>query len=149
MDIILLDRVPKVGNLGQLLSVKAGFARNYLIPTGKALPATPANVARFEARKAELEKAAEGRLNLAKERAAKLEGLLITISAQAGEEGRLFGSVGTHEISRALKAEGHDIAKSEVRLPTGPIRMIGEYEIELQLQGGEVVTKVKISIIPN
>lgn len=149
MDIILLERVAKVGNLGQRLHVKPGFARNYLIPTGMALPATKENIDRFELRKAELEKAAEDRLALAKNRAAKLEGLCISIPAQAGEEGRLFGSVGLHEIARALKEQGHDISKNEVRLSSGPIRMIGDYDIELQLQGGEVVSQIKISVIPN
>lgn len=149
MEIILLEKVAKVGNLGQRLNVKPGFARNYLIPTGKALPATAANVAHFETRKTELEKAALLRLNHAKERAAKLEGITITIATQTGEEGRLFGSVGVHEIVKALKAQGHEILKNEIRLPTGPIRMIGEYEIELQLQGSDFPTLLKVVVVPN
>jgi large subunit ribosomal protein L9 len=148
VEIILLERVAKVGNLGQRLNVKPGFARNYLIPTGKALPATAANVARFEVRKAELEKAAEQRLQEAQSRAAKLEGATITIAAQSGEEGRLFGSVGVHEIVKGLKAQGYDVARNEVRLPQGPIRMIGEHEVELQLQGGDFSTKLLVSIVP-
>ncbi len=148
MRIILLERVAKLGNLGQLLNVKPGFARNYLIPTGKALPATAANMARFESQKAELEKAAEERLVQARGRAAKLEGVVISIAAQAGEEGRLFGSVGVHEIARALKAEGHDVARTEIRLPA-PIRMIGDYEVEIQMQGSDSTTQLKISVVSN
>lgn len=149
MDIILLDRVPKVGNLGQRLKVKPGFARNFLIPTGKALPATAANLERFEARRLELEKAANERQALAKVRAAKLEGLSLSIAAQAGEEGRLFGSVTVHDIVRAMKEAGHEIFKNELRLPEGPIRMLGEFEVELQLQGSENVIKLKVTVVPS
>lgn len=147
MEVILLERVSKVGNLGEKLNVKPGFARNFLIPTGKALPATAANLASFEQRKVELEKASEQRLALAKNRATRLEGLSITIAAQAGEEGRLFGSVGTHEIVRALKEQGHEVERSEIRLPTGPIRMIGDYEIELQLIGSDSSTTLKMTVV--
>lgn len=149
VEIILLENVAKVGKLGQRMNVKPGFARNFLIPTGKALPATAANVAQFDIRKAELEKAAADRLELAKSRAAKLEGVVITIAAQAGEEGRLFGSVGIHEIAKALKAQGHEVSRTEIRLPAGPIRMIGEHEIELQLQGSDFSSQLKVAVVPN
>ncbi len=148
MEVILLDRITGIGPIGTQAKVKPGFARNYLIPTGKALPATKANIARFESARAELERAAEERLQNSKDRASKLEGFVVIIPAQAGEEGRLFGSVGALDIVQALSDAGHSIAKSEVRLPTGPIRNVGEYEIELHLQGGEVIATIKISVTP-
>lgn len=147
MEVILLEKVSKLGDLGSKVRVKAGFGRNFLIPTGKALPATAANLEKFEARRAELEKAAEARLAKAQEQAAKLDGLKIRIAAQAGEEGRLFGSVGAQDIVRAMKEAGHSIDKSEVRLPTGPLRQIGEYDIVLQLQGNEITATVNVSVV--
>lgn len=147
MNVILLERVAKVGGLGQQVRVKAGYARNFLIPKGKALPATQANIARFEARRLELEKAATARHTLAEKRAAQFEALNITISAQAGDEGRLFGSVGTSDIAHAIQSAGHEITKHEVRLMDGPIRALGEHEVELHLEGSESVVSVKVVVV--
>lgn len=146
MQIILLDRVSKLGALGEQVKVKPGYARNYLIPKGKALPATAANIKQFEVKRAELEKAAIVRLADAKQRAEALEGATVTLRVQAGEEGRLFGSVTAHDICRAFAEKGHTVAKNEVWLPTGPIRQVGEYEIELYLEGAEGATKVVVSV---
>lgn len=146
MEVILLERVSKLGELGAKVRVKPGFGRNYLIPKGKALPATKKNLEDFEARRSELEKIAHKRLEEAKARALSMEGLLISIAAHAGDEGRLFGSVGAHEVVRAVKELGYELAKSEVRLFEGPIRQLGNYEIELHL-GDEVVVKAQLSVI--
>lgn len=148
MEVILLDRIPKLGELGEKVKVKPGFGRNYLIPQGKALPATAANIEVFEARRAELEQAANERLAQARQRASTLENLQITITANAGEEGKLFGSVGIHEILHAIKELGHTVAKSEVQLPDGPFHQIGEYEVQLYLQGDEVIAKITVSVVP-
>lgn len=148
MDIILLEKVSKVGDFGDKVRVKAGFERNFLIPTGKALPATKKNVEFFEIRRAELEAAQNQRLEKAQARALALEGLSLTIAALSGDEGRLFGSVGAHEIVEAVKAIGHDIAKTEVRLLDGPFRQLGEYDVALSLSGEEVTAKIRITVIP-
>lgn len=147
MEVILLERVPHLGQLGDKVRVKPGFGRNFLIPTGRALPATKANLISFEARRAEIEAAANQRLEKAKERALLLEGLNITIVANAGEEGRLFGSVGTHEIADAVKKMGHALTKGEVHLAEGSIRQLGDYEVELHLLGEEITAKVRVSVI--
>ncbi|HQW58306.1 MAG TPA: 50S ribosomal protein L9 [Gammaproteobacteria bacterium] len=120
--------------------------RNFLIPTGRALPATKANLVSFEARRAEIEAAANERLEKAKERALMLEGLNITSVANAGEEGRLFGSVGAHEIADAVKKMGHALSKGEVHLAVGSIRQLGDYEVELHLLGEEIIAKVRVSV---
>lgn len=146
MEVILLERVPKLGALGERLKVKPGYARNYLIPQGKGLPATEANIKRFEARRAELEKSAQEKLDQAESRKASLEGSKIVLAMQAGEEGRLFGSVTSHDIVRALKDAGHKVAKGEVWLPQ-PIRQVGEYEVELYLHGNEIVAKINLSVV--
>ena len=122
MEVILLEKISKLGDLGEKLRVKPGFGRNFLIPMGKALPATKQNVALFEARRTELEKIQAERLVEARVRAEALEGLLVTVSALAGEEGRLFGSVGEHEIIKAVGDLGHLLSKQEVRLAAGPLR---------------------------
>jgi len=147
VEVILLDNVSKLGELGAKVRVKPGFGRNYLIPQGKALPATKKNLEVFEVRRAELEKIARERLEKANERVLVLEGLSLTITAHAGEEGRLFGSVGPHEIVQAVKNLGHDILKSEVRLKDGPIRQVGEHEISLCLLGDDVTAKVRVVIV--
>lgn len=147
MDVILLEKVGRLGNLGDRVKVKGGFGRNFLLPYGKAVAATPDNIARFEARRAELEKAAAERRSEAEARAAKLEGLTVTIKANCGEEGRLFGSVGARDIAEAIVAAGVEVSKSEVRLQVGTLRSTGEYDIELQLHS-EVVQSVKLSIVP-
>lgn len=147
MEVILLEKVPHLGALGDKVRVKPGFGRNFLIPTGRALPATKANLISFEARRAEIEAAANQRFEKAKERALVLEGLNISIVANAGEEGRLFGSVGIHEIAEAVKKMGHALSKSEVHLAAGPIRQLGDYEVELHLLGQEIIAKVRVSVI--
>ena len=146
MEVILLEKVSKLGELGAKVRVKPGFGRNYLIPTGKALPATKKNLEDFEARRAELEKIAHARLEKAKARALSMENLSISIAAHAGDEGRLFGSVGAHEIVRAINEFGHELEKGEVRLLEGPIRQLGSYEIELHLLGDEVVVKAQLTV---
>jgi large subunit ribosomal protein L9 len=147
VEIILLERIPKLGELGDKVRVKPGFARNYLIPGEKALPATAKNMEIFEAKRAELEAISRVQLQKAKDRAALLEGLMIVISANAGEEGRLFGSVGAHEIVDAIKALGHEVAKNEVQLKDGPIREVGEYEVDLELSGSEVIAKIRVQVL--
>lgn len=147
MEVILLERVSHLGELGDKVRVKPGFGRNFLIPTGRALPATKANLVSFEARRAEIERAANERLQAAKERALVLEGLSVTIVANAGEEGRLFGSVGAHEIADAVKKMGHALTKGEVRLATGVIRQLGEFDVDLHLLGEEVTAKIRVSVI--
>jgi large subunit ribosomal protein L9 len=133
MEIILLQKVDNVGGIGDRVRVKSGYARNYLIPQGKATLATAANIAKFESRRAELEAKAAGELAAAQARAKKLEGLKIKIEMQAGTEGKLFGSVGTLDIAEAVGKKGVEIERSEVRLPDGPLRVVGEHHIELHL----------------
>lgn len=147
MEVILLERVSHLGELGDKVRVKPGFGRNFLIPTGRALPATKANLISFEARRAEIEKAANERLQAAKDRALVLEGLNVTILANAGEEGRLFGSVGPHEIADAVKKMGHTLSKGEVRLATGAIRQLGDFDVDLHLLGDDVTAKIRVSVI--
>jgi large subunit ribosomal protein L9 len=133
MEIILLQKIANLGDIGDRVKVKPGFGRNYLLPGGKATLATPENIARFEARRAELEAKAAQDLASAQTRVAALEGLRLSISAKAGSEGKLFGSIGTSDIAEACRAAGHAIERSEVRLPGGPIRMVGEHVVTLHL----------------
>ncbi len=146
MDIILLEKVSGLGNLGDKVRVKGGFGRNFLIPYGKAVSATADNVAKFEAQRAELEKGAAERLVAAQARAEKLAGLKVTISANAGDEGKLFGSIGTRDVADAVTAAGQDLGKHEVRMPNGVIRAIGDYEIDVQLHS-DVTATVTISVV--
>lgn len=146
MNVILLERIGKLGTLGDEVSVKNGYARNYLIPTGRAVRVTPENRAAFEARRAELEAAAGEKLAAAETRAASLEGVSATLMVRASEEGRLFGSVGTVEISKALTDQGNEVTKAEVSLPEGTIRQVGEYEVEIQLHPGVTAT-VGINVV--
>ena len=146
MQVILLERVGKLGDLGDKVNVKAGFGRNYLIPYGKAVPATESNVADFEARRAELEVAAAEKRGAAEARGTQLAEVAITIEANAGDEGKLFGSIGTRDLADAITKAGVEVSKSEVRLPMGVIREIGEYEIDIQLHS-EVTQAVKVSVI--
>lgn len=147
MEVILLENVGSLGALGDKVDVKPGYGRNFLIPQGKAVPATEDNVARFEARRAELEAAAAEALAAAEKRAEAVAALgAIQIAATAGEEGKLFGSVGTRDIAEAITAAGSEIDKAEVRLPEGVIRELGEYEIMLQLHG-DVAATVAIEIV--
>jgi large subunit ribosomal protein L9 len=147
MEVILLDNVGSLGGLGDRVDVKPGYGRNFLIPQGKAVPATPENVEKFEARRAELEAAAAATLDAAQKRAEGIQALeQVQIAATAGEEGKLFGSVGTRDIAEALTAAGCETDKSEVRLPDGAIRELGEYEIMIQLHA-EVATTANIAIV--
>lgn len=145
MDLILLEKVQNLGDLGDTVSVKPGFGRNYLLPQGKAVPATKENVEQFEAKRAELEKVAKDKLSESEKRAESLAELTVTITANASEEGKLYGSIGPREISSALEAEGHQVEKSEVIMGEGPIRTTGEYDIHLQLHA-DVEQHIKLVI---
>ena len=140
MNVILLERVNNLGDLGDEVSVKAGFARNFLLPKKKAVQANDANRAVFEERRKELEDAANEKLSAAKERAEALNEYLLTIQVKAGEEDRLFGSVGTQDIADALVSKGLEVERSEVRLPDGAIRVLGEYEVDIQLRSDVTAT---------
>ncbi|VAW72216.1 LSU ribosomal protein L9p [hydrothermal vent metagenome] len=133
MEVILLEKVENLGNLGDRVNVKPGYGRNFLIPSGKATPATEGHIKAFEERRAELEKAAAESLAVAEARLEKLMDMTITIAAKAGEEGKLFGSVGAIDIAEAIVAAGVEIERSEVRLPEGAFRNIGEYKVQLHL----------------
>jgi large subunit ribosomal protein L9 len=134
MEVILLEKLGKLGNIGDVANVKAGYGRNYLIPQGKALFATAANLEEFETRRADLEAAAANKMEKAQIRASKLAEIeTVTIAANAGDEGKLFGSVGTREIEEAVNNAGGEISKSEINLPEGAIRNIGEFSVEVQL----------------
>jgi large subunit ribosomal protein L9 len=146
MDIILLKKVEGLGNLGDKVRVRPGYGRNFLIPQGKATAATADNVARFEARRAELERQAAEALAHAEARRAQLEGLAISITARAGEEGRLFGSVGAADIVEAYQGAGVELHKNEVRLPAGPFRTLGEQTLDLHLHS-DVNVQVTITIV--
>ena len=147
MEIILLEKVANLGALGDTVNVRPGYGRNYLIPNGRAVTATPDNKAQFEARRQELEKAAAEALVSAEARAEKLNGVTVEIACKAGEEGRLFGSVGTLDIAEALTAStGGTVEKHEVRMPEGAIRHVGESEINLHLHA-DVTAMVKVVVI--
>lgn len=147
MEVILLEKVGKLGGIGDKVNVKAGFGRNYLIPNGKAVFATAENIADFEKRRAELEAAAAEVKAAAEVRAAKLAELeVVSIAAQAGDEGKLFGSVGTRDIAEAITAAGVEIAKSEVKLPEGALRKLGEYSVDIQLHA-EVSQAVNLAVV--
>jgi len=134
MDVILLEKVANLGGLGDTVKVRAGYGRNYLIPQGKAKPATPENIAYFQSQRAELERKAAEELAAAQARAERIEGLeAVTIAANAGDEGKLFGSVGPQDIADALTAAGVEVERHEVRMPDGPIRAVGEYSVEVHL----------------
>ena len=146
MEIILLEKIANLGGLGDRIKVKPGYARNFLIPKGKATEVTPANLARFEARRAELERVAAELLAKAKARAEQLAELIVTLSVKTGSEGRLFGSVGAADIANAVSAAGIELQKHEIRLSTGSIRQIGEYDVDLLLHP-EVKTQIRVNII--
>ena len=133
MEVILLQKIANLGEIGDLVKVKPGYGRNFLLPGGKATLATPENVAKFESRRAELEAKAAADFASAKQRAAALEGLKLSITAKAGSEGKLFGSIGTADIAEAATKAGQKVARAEVRLPTGPLRMVGEHVVTLHL----------------
>jgi large subunit ribosomal protein L9 len=146
MEVILLQKVDNLGNLGDRVSVKSGFGRNYLIPQGKATEATPQNIARFEARRAELETGAAESLARAKARAEELTDVIVTLSVKAGNEGRLFGSVGAADIAEAVSTAGIELKKAEVRLPQGSIRQIGEYDVGVHLHS-DVNVQIRVHVI--
>jgi large subunit ribosomal protein L9 len=145
MEVILLQKVTNLGNIGDRVNVKSGFGRNYLLPEGKATLATADNVAKFEARRAELEKKANEELSAAQARAAKLEGFKLSLTAKAGNEGKLFGSVGNVDIIDALAKAGHTVTRSEVRLGGGPIRHVGEHTVQIQLHA-DVLVEVPVIV---
>jgi large subunit ribosomal protein L9 len=147
MEIILLEKIAGLGNLGDKVAVRPGYGRNYLIPQGKAVAATAEKLAEFEKRRAELEKKAAEDLAAAQARAEAIAKLAVKITQKAGAEGRLYGSVGTKDIADAVTAAGVTLQKYEVRLPSGPIRQAGDYEISVQLHS-DVVATVALSIIP-
>ncbi len=147
MQVILLDKIGNLGSLGDQVAVKSGYARNFLIPQGKAVMATKANVEHFEARRAELEAKVAETLAAAGARAEQVEALeAVVIASKAGDEGKLFGSIGTRDIADAVSAAGVKVTKSEVRLPEGALRNVGEYEIRLQLHS-QVFATVKVSVV--
>ncbi len=145
MDVILLEKVENLGNLGDRVEVKAGYGRNYLIPKGKATEANAENVTRFEARRAELEALAADKLTRAEVRAAHLAELIVTLTVKAGNEGRLYGSVGPADIAAAVSAAGTELNKHEVRMPQGPIRQVGEYDVMVQLHA-DVTCEIRVNV---
>ncbi len=145
MEVILLEKVGKLGALGDRVTVKGGYARNFLLPQGRAVSANEANVAEFEARRAELEKFAQEQLDAANTRAEALNGKTVAITAKAGDEGKLFGSIGTRDIAEAAEANGLTLDKSEVRLPEGPLRNTGEHEVQCQVHA-EVFATITVAI---
>lgn len=147
MEVILLEKIGNLGNLGDKVKVKAGYGRNFLLPTGKAVPATSANVQEFEARRAELEKAAQEKMAAAQSRADELEGKTFTVSAKAGDEGKLFGSIGAKDIADLIVAAGTEVSKSEVRLPEGPLRTTGQFEVGIQVHS-DLTGNVIVNVVP-
>jgi large subunit ribosomal protein L9 len=146
MDVILLEKVVKLGNLGDKVTVKAGYGRNFLIPFGKAVPATAANVAAFETRRADLEKQAAEALANAQQRAEQLADVELSLAVKAGDEGKLFGSIGTRDLTDLINSTGIKVSKSEIRLPNGPIRQVGTFEIALQLHA-DVKTSLTLHVV--
>ncbi len=146
MQVILLEKVVNLGGLGDVVKVKDGFARNYLIPNGKAKRATPENVKEFEGRRGELERAQNEALLKAQEKAAKLDGFMVQITQKAGVDGKLFGSVTNVDISEALKAQNFDVPKAEIRMPQGPLKQVGDHPIKVALHADVVVT-ITVSVL--
>jgi large subunit ribosomal protein L9 len=139
MEIILLQKVQNLGNIGDRVKVKSGYGRNFLLPKGRATLATAENIAKFESRRAELEKTARQELEAAQARAKAFEGFTLTVTAKAGGEGKLFGSIGTTDVAEGVKKSGRQIERSEVRMPTGPIRLAGEHIVQLHLHSDVTV----------
>ena len=147
MELILLEKVENLGKIGDVVKVKAGFGRNYLVPKGKAQPATPENMKLLESRRAELEAAEAAELQAAQQRGEKITALgIITITTKVGDEGKLFGSIGTRDIADAATDAGVEVDKSEVRLPEGALREVGEYEIDVQVHS-DVTAVLKLTVI--
>ena len=146
MQVILMEKLANLGNLGDVVRVKDGYARNYLIPHGKAKRATEANIKAFEVRRAELEKAQAEALGKAQERGAKLDGLTLQIAQKAGVDGRLFGSVTNYDIVEALTKQGHEIERSQVRMPDGALKQVGEYKLQVALHA-DVVVAINVAVV--
>ena len=146
MEVILLEKVVNLGGLGDVVKVKQGFARNYLIPQGKAKRATPENLKEFESRRADLEKAQADALNAAQERGTRIDGAKIQVTRKAGVDGRLFGSVTTYDIAEALQVLGHEVERGAIRLPQGPLKAIGDHQIAIALHG-DVVVHITVSVL--
>ncbi|MBC7803403.1 MAG: 50S ribosomal protein L9 [Candidatus Parcubacteria bacterium] len=146
MQVILMEKLANLGNLGDVVKVKDGYARNYLIPQGKAKRATDENLKAFEARRAELEKEQAAALKQAQERGAKLDGLNLKISQKAGVDGRLFGSVTNYDLVDALKAQGFEVERSNVRMPAGPLKQVGEFPLQIALHADVVVT-INVAVV--
>jgi large subunit ribosomal protein L9 len=146
MQVILMEKVINLGNLGDVVKVRDGFARNFLIPQGKAKRVTPENLAEFEKRRAELERQQAEKLAGAQEKAAKLEGLMVQITRKAGVDGRLFGSVTNFDIAEALKVQGIEVEKADIRMPQGPLKAIGDAHIQIALHS-DVVVSITVSVL--
>ncbi len=146
MQVILMEKVANLGNLGDVVKVKDGFARNYLIPHGKAKRATQENLKAFEAKRTELERAQNEQLAKAQEHGAKLEGFMVQITQKAGPDGRLFGSVTNYDIVEALKKQGHEVERSQIRMPQGPLKQVGDYPIQVALHT-DVTATIKVSVL--
>ena len=146
MQVILMEKVANLGNLGDVVKVKDGFARNFLIPQGKAKRATEANLKAFESRRAELEKAQNEQLAQATERGNKLNGLTVQVAQKAGPDGRLFGSVTNYDIVEALKKHGHEVERAQIRMPQGPLKQVGDYPIQVALHTDVAVT-ITVSVL--
>ena len=146
MQVILMEKVANLGGLGDVVKVRDGYARNFLIPQGKAKRVTPENLAEFEQRRAELERQQAEKLAGAQEKAAKLEGLMVQITRKAGVDGRLFGSVTNFDIAEVLNAQGHEVEKADIRLPQGPLKMIGDAQVQIALHS-DVVASITVSVM--
>jgi large subunit ribosomal protein L9 len=146
MQVILMEKVANLGELGQVVKVKDGYARNYLIPQGKARRATEANLKAFESKRAELEKAQAETLAKAQERGAKLDGLTLQITQKAGVDGRLFGSVTNYDIVEALKTQGHEVERAQIRMPQGPLKQVGDYPLQIVLHT-DVTATITVSVL--
>jgi large subunit ribosomal protein L9 len=146
MQVILLEKVVNLGQLGEVVKVKSGYARNYLVPHGKAKRATPENLAEFEKRRADLEKQQADILTQAQSRAEKLNGMMVQITQKAGVDGKLFGSVTNSDIADALKAQGFEVAKAEIRMPDGPLKQVGDHEVTLALHS-DITTTIKVAVL--
>jgi large subunit ribosomal protein L9 len=146
MQVILMEKVANLGNLGDVVKVKDGFARNFLIPQGKARRATQENLKQFEAKRAELEKAAGEQLKKAQEQGAKLEGLMLQVTQKAGPDGRLFGSVTNYDIVESLEKQGHKVERAQIRMPQGPLKQVGDYPIQVALHTDVAVT-ITVSVL--
>ena len=146
MQVILMEKLANLGDLGEVVKIKDGYARNYLIPHGKAKRATEANIKAFEARRVELEKAQADALGRAQQRGAKLDGLTVQIVQKAGVDGRLFGSVTNYDIVEALTKQGHEVERSQVRMPDGPLKQVGDYKLQIALHP-DVIVAVNVAVL--